>query len=56
MNDCGLTEDEDVEIRSGVKRHLLEQLDKADASPEPSPETALEGVWASPEELDNPHH
>lgn len=54
--EAGLTDDEDDEIRAGIKRYLAEQLEKADASPEPDPATALQGVWASPEELDNPHH
>lgn len=53
---AGLSDDEDEEIRAGVKRLLNEQLEKAEASPLPDPKTALEGVWASPEELDNPHH
>jgi TPP-dependent pyruvate/acetoin dehydrogenase alpha subunit len=52
----GMTEDEDEEIRSGVKRFLVEQLEKAEASPEPDPSTAATGVYASPEELDTPHH
>jgi TPP-dependent pyruvate/acetoin dehydrogenase alpha subunit len=50
------TEDQDEELRTSVKRYLTEQLEKAEASPEPDPQTALQGVWASPEELDNPHH
>ncbi|MDB4879212.1 MAG: hypothetical protein JWL60_658 [Gemmatimonadetes bacterium] len=54
--DSGMTEDEDEEIRSGVKRFLVEQLEKAEASPEPDPSTAATGVYASPEELDTPHH
>lgn len=51
-----LSTDDDEELRAGVKRLLNEQLEKAEASPEPDPATALQGVWASPEELDNPHH
>jgi len=51
-----LTEDDDEELRSKVKGFLSEQLEKADASPEPDPSTATQGVWAHPEELDNPHH
>jgi TPP-dependent pyruvate/acetoin dehydrogenase alpha subunit len=54
--EAGLSEDEDEEIRSGVKRLLTEQLDKAEASPLPDPSTATTGVYASPEELENPHH
>lgn len=51
-----LSEDEDDEIRAGVKRLLTEQLDKADASPEPDPALATGSVYATPEELDTPHH
>ena len=54
--DAGMSEDEDEEIRSGVKRLLTEQLEKAEASPEPDPMTATTGVYATPEELDTPHH
>ncbi|MCW2949333.1 MAG: hypothetical protein JWN41_346, partial [Thermoleophilia bacterium] len=54
--ESGMSEDEDEEIRSGVKRFLVEQLEKAEASPEPDPSTAATGVYASPEELDTPHH
>jgi TPP-dependent pyruvate/acetoin dehydrogenase alpha subunit len=54
--ESGMSDDEDEEIRSGVKRHLAEQLDKAEASPQPDPATVLDGLYASPEELDNPHH
>ncbi|MCW2956392.1 MAG: hypothetical protein JWO69_1261 [Thermoleophilia bacterium] len=54
--ESGVSEDEDEDIRGGVKRHLAEQLEKAEASPEPDPSTATTGVYASPEELDNPHH
>lgn len=54
--EAGMSEDEDEEIRGGVKRHLVEQLEKAEASPEPEPSTATTGVYATPEELDTPHH
>jgi pyruvate dehydrogenase E1 component alpha subunit len=56
QEECGLTDEADEEIRSSVKRLLVEQLEKAEASPEPDPSTATTGVWAEPEELDNPHH
>lgn len=52
----GVTDDEDETIRANVKRLLVDQLEKAEASPLPEPETATQGVWAAPEELDNPHH
>jgi pyruvate dehydrogenase E1 component alpha subunit len=47
---------EDEELRASVKKLLSDQLEKAEASPEPDPSTVTEGVFASPEELDNPHH
>ena len=50
-----LDEDEDDEIRSEVKRLLEEAVDRAEESPLPEPEAALEGVYAEPEELDTPH-
>lgn len=54
--DGGMSEDEDEEIRVGVKRLLVEQLEKAEQSPEPDPATVLDGLYANPEELDTPHH
>jgi pyruvate dehydrogenase E1 component alpha subunit len=51
-----LDEDGDDELRGKVKSLLVDQLEKADASPEPDPATATTGVWATPEELDTPHH
>ncbi len=56
IENTGLTDDEDEQIRAGVKRLLTEQLEKAEASPEPDPESAMGPVFASPEEMDNPHH
>jgi pyruvate dehydrogenase E1 component alpha subunit len=51
-----LTDDEDDEIKSYVKRHLNEALERAEASPLPDPASLLDGVYANPEELDTPHH
>jgi len=50
-----LGEDEDDDIRSEVKRHLEEAVERAEQSPLPDPESALAGVYAEPEELDAPH-
>ena len=50
------TEDEEDEIKVSVKKHLNEALEKAEASPLPDPATLLEGVYATPEDLDTPHH
>jgi pyruvate dehydrogenase E1 component alpha subunit len=51
-----LTDDEEEEIKVSVKKHLNEALEKAEASPLPDPATLLEGVYATPEDLDTPHH
>ena len=50
-----LDEDEDDGIRSDVKRLLEEAVERAESSPWPEPESALEGVFAEPDELDTPH-
>src|SRR5437588_826859 len=51
-----LTDEEEDEIKVGVKRHLNEALQKAEASPLPDPATLHDGVYATPEDLDTPHH
>ena len=44
------------EIAAGVKRHLAAALERAEESPQPDPSTLTHGVYASPEDLDTPHH
>jgi pyruvate dehydrogenase E1 component alpha subunit len=51
-----LTETEEDEIRVHVKKVLNDALERAEASPLPDPATLLEGVYATPEDLDTPHH
>jgi pyruvate dehydrogenase E1 component alpha subunit len=51
-----LSDQEEDEIKVGVKKHLNEALEKAEASPLPDPATLLEGVYASADDLDTPHH
>src|SRR4029079_2832739 len=51
-----LTEDEEDEITVGVKHLLNDALQKPEDSPLPDPATLLEGVYATPEDLDTPHH
>jgi TPP-dependent pyruvate/acetoin dehydrogenase alpha subunit len=51
-----LTEQEEDEITSHVKRLLNESLQRAEDSPLPDPSTLLDGVYATPEDLDTPHH
>src|SRR6187431_1697531 len=55
-DNASLTEDEEDEIRDGVKRILNEAIQRAEESPLPDPATLLDGVFASPEELETPHH
>jgi TPP-dependent pyruvate/acetoin dehydrogenase alpha subunit len=51
-----MTDDEEGEITSVVKRILNDALDRADESPLPDPATLERGVFASTEDLDTPHH
>jgi TPP-dependent pyruvate/acetoin dehydrogenase alpha subunit len=53
---AGMTDEEEGEITSTVKRILSDALDRADESPLPDPSTLASGVFASPEDLDTPHH
>jgi TPP-dependent pyruvate/acetoin dehydrogenase alpha subunit len=51
-----MSDDEEDEIASDVKRTLNEALRRAEESPLPEASSLLEGVYASPEDLDTPHH
>ena len=51
-----LTDDEEDEIAARVKRLLNDALERAEESPLPDPATLEEGVYATPEDLDTPHH
>src|SRR5438552_3329746 len=51
-----LDDEEEDEISSGVKRLLNDSLQRAEESPQPDPSTLTDGVFASPEDLDTPHH
>jgi pyruvate dehydrogenase E1 component alpha subunit len=51
-----LSDEEEGEIGEGVKRLLNDALRRAEESPLPDPGTLLDGVFASPEDLDTPHH
>jgi pyruvate dehydrogenase E1 component alpha subunit len=55
-DNADLTADEEDEITTHVKRVLNDALQRAEESPQPDPETLLEGVYATPEDLDTPHH
>jgi pyruvate dehydrogenase E1 component alpha subunit len=56
LEHAGMTDDEESDLTAGVKRLLNDALEKAEESPLPDPATLTEGVFASPEELDTPHH
>jgi TPP-dependent pyruvate/acetoin dehydrogenase alpha subunit len=51
-----LTDEEEDEIKLHVKKQLNDALERAEASPLPDPATLLDGVYATPEDLDTPHH
>jgi pyruvate dehydrogenase E1 component alpha subunit len=51
-----MTDDEENEITVQVKKLLNDSLQRAEESPLPDPSTLLEGVYATPEDLDTPHH
>src|SRR4029450_13899166 len=46
------TDDEEDEIPAGVKRLLNEAIQRAEESPLPDPATVLDGVFATPDELE----
>jgi TPP-dependent pyruvate/acetoin dehydrogenase alpha subunit len=51
-----LSNDEDEQIAGQVKKLLNDALQRAEESPLPTPDQLLEGVYATPEDLDTPHH
>jgi TPP-dependent pyruvate/acetoin dehydrogenase alpha subunit len=51
-----MSDDQEEEVTSGVKRLLNDAIQRAEESPWPDPATLLDGVFATPEELDTPHH
>src|SRR5918997_2569551 len=51
-----LTDDEEDEIRGEIKKILNDAIRRAEESPLPDAATLHDGVYASPEELDTPHH
>ena len=51
-----MTQDEEDEILGGVKKLLNEALARAEESPLPDAGKLTDGVFATPEDLDTPHH
>jgi len=56
LEHAGMTMQEEDEITAGVKKQLNDALQRAEESPWPDPSTLLDGVYATAEELDTPHH
>jgi TPP-dependent pyruvate/acetoin dehydrogenase alpha subunit len=50
------TDEQEDEIRGEVKKLLNDAIKRAEESPLPDESTLLEGVFATPEDLDTPHH
>jgi pyruvate dehydrogenase E1 component alpha subunit len=55
-DNASMTDEEEDEITVGVKKVLNDALKRAEDSPLPDPSTLLDGVYATPEDLDTPHH
>jgi TPP-dependent pyruvate/acetoin dehydrogenase alpha subunit len=53
---ANMTTEEEEEISAGVKKLLNDALQRAEESPLPDASELLEGVYATPEDLDTPHH
>ena len=53
---ASMTDAEEDEILVGVKKILNDALIRAEGSTLPDPSTLLDGVYATPEELETPHH
>lgn len=51
-----LGDEEEAEITGDVKKVLNDAARRAEESPWPDPATLEDGVFATPEELDTPHH
>jgi pyruvate dehydrogenase E1 component alpha subunit len=51
-----MSDEEEDEITGEVKKTLNDALKRAEESPLPDPATLLDGVYATPEDLDTPHH
>jgi TPP-dependent pyruvate/acetoin dehydrogenase alpha subunit len=51
-----LSNDEEDDITGRVKKLLNDALSRAEESALPDPETLLDGVYATPDDLDTPHH
>src|SRR5438105_13741824 len=55
-DNADLSGEEEEQIGGYVKKLLNDALQRAEESPQPDPSTLLDGVYATPEDLDTPHH
>src|SRR6185312_955379 len=55
-SNADMTDDEEEHVGAWVKKLLNDALQRAEESPQPDPATLLDGVYATPEDLDTPHH
>jgi TPP-dependent pyruvate/acetoin dehydrogenase alpha subunit len=55
-DNASMTLAEEDEISAGVKKLLNDSLARAEESPLPDPATLLDGVYATRDELETPHH
>ena len=55
-DNANMTDEDEEEITGSVKKLLNEALKRAEESPLPDVSTLTEGVYATPEDLDTPHH
>src|SRR5256714_15427738 len=53
---ANLTDEEEEEIGASVKKLLADAINRAEEPPLPEPGSLTEGVFATPEDLDTPHH
>jgi len=53
---ANMTDEEEDELGANVKKLLSDALARAEESELPDPSTLTEGVYATPEDLDTPHH
>ena len=55
-SNADLRDEDEEQIGAYVKKLLNDSLQKAEESPQPDPATLSDGVYATPEDLDTPHH
>src|SRR3954451_25326686 len=55
-DNVGMSDEDEEEITGGVKKLLNDALKRAEESPMPDPADLTKGVYATPEDLDTPHH